>query len=117
MIKLDESLSLKLSKSALINVEQEFCEKFVTHEYRRIIDRDFEDIQKRFEKHQNRFNEELKDYTDKIYKLVNETMEAQLQKKLDQYDKVTANFKQFFDQDDLGALIDRKADIELFKRV
>jgi len=42
MIKLDESMSLKLNKSALINVEQDFCEKFVTHEYRRGLDEDMD---------------------------------------------------------------------------
>ena len=76
MIKLDGSMGLKLDKSALIQLEEDFCEKFVTHEYRRGLDIEMEGMVKRFEKHQNRFNEEVKDYTDKIGAIVTETMES-----------------------------------------
>lgn len=37
--------------------------------------------------------------------------------KLDSYEKVTAMFRQFFTQEDLGALIDRKADLEVVRRL
>jgi hypothetical protein len=44
MIQLDSNLSLKLSKSALLNVEEDFNTKFVSHEYGKIIEKDFEKL-------------------------------------------------------------------------
>ena len=44
-------------------------------------------------------------------------MNIQVQNRFEQYDRVTKNFKQFFDQSDLGALLDRKADLELIRRI
>ena len=40
-----------------------------------------------------------------------------MKKRFREYDKVYKNFKQFFDQGDLGALLDRKADVELLRRI
>ena len=40
-----------------------------------------------------------------------------LKEKLTQYDKVVTSFKKFFDQEEIGALIDRKADIELLSHL
>lgn len=37
--------------------------------------------------------------------------------KLKQYEQVTKSFSQFFGQDDLSSLLDRKADIELISRL
>jgi len=36
---------------------------------------------------------------------------------LKEYENVAKSFKQFFGQEELGALIDRKADLELFRRL
>ncbi len=47
----------------------------------------------------------------------NSNLEKVILERLKNYEKVTKNFEQFFDQGDLGTLIDRKADIELFRRV
>ena len=59
MISLDKSMSLKLSKSSLVNVEREFEKKFVTHEYSSMIDDNMDKINKRFDFHQNRFELEV----------------------------------------------------------
>ena len=45
--------------------------------------------------------------------MVDDKLETELQK----YDKVYKTFQQFFDADELGALIDRKADNELIYRL
>lgn len=37
--------------------------------------------------------------------------------KMAKYEKVTEAFSQFFNQEEIGAIIDRKADIELFRRL
>lgn len=37
--------------------------------------------------------------------------------KLQEYEQVAKSFSQFFSQDDIGALIDRKADLELVRRI
>lgn len=44
-------------------------------------------------------------------------VETKATSKLKMYEHVTKNFQQFFDQEDLGALIDRKADIEIVRRM
>ena len=38
-------------------------------------------------------------------------------KKLEQYDRVAAAFQKFFNQDELGEILDRKADIELIQHL
>ena len=40
-----------------------------------------------------------------------------MKNKLMQYEKVVNSFKKFFDQEEIGALIDRKADIELLSHL
>ena len=37
--------------------------------------------------------------------------------KLDSYERIANMFRQFFTQEDLGALIDRKADLEIVRRL
>jgi hypothetical protein len=37
--------------------------------------------------------------------------------KLEQYEKVRTSFEPFFDAEDLGSLLDRKADLELIRRI
>ena len=49
--------------------------------------------------------------------MIDNTVENILTTKLEKYDMVTKRFQQFFDQEDLGALIDRKADIEIVRRM
>ena len=40
-----------------------------------------------------------------------------IDEKFEKYQKVANNFEAFFDQEELGSIIDRKADIELIKRL
>ena len=44
-------------------------------------------------------------------------IDLQLENKLIKYNKVSQQFQQFFDKDELGQLIDRKADVELINRL
>ena len=44
-------------------------------------------------------------------------IDLQLENKLMKYNKVSQQFQQFFDKDELGQLIDRKADVELINRL
>lgn len=45
--------------------------------------------------------------------LVRDLVNTELEFKLQSYEQVVKAFKQFFDQEELAALLDRKADIEL----
>ena len=49
--------------------------------------------------------------------IIEKSCELELKNQLDKYEKVTKSFEQFFNQEDMGALIDRKADLELVKRL
>lgn len=40
-----------------------------------------------------------------------------VEQKLKEYEKVAKSFEQFFTQEELGALIDRKADMEIVRRL
>ena len=43
--------------------------------------------------------------------------DVEMANKMGKYEKVTEAFSQFFNQEEIGAIIDRKADIELFRRL
>ena len=40
-----------------------------------------------------------------------------VEQKLHRYEAVATSFEQFFNQEELGSLMDRKADLELVRRV
>lgn len=44
-------------------------------------------------------------------------IDYQLETKLKNYERVAKQFSQFFDEDELGQIIDRKADVELINRL
>ena len=46
-----------------------------------------------------------------------EYTDHKVEMKLLEYDKVAKSFRQFFDQDEIATLLDRKADIELIRRI
>ena len=49
--------------------------------------------------------------------LIDKICGEEIERKLGHYERVTKAFSQFFNQEDIGALIDRKADLELVRRV
>ena len=44
-------------------------------------------------------------------------MNELLEDKFKKYEKIAKSFEEFFNQEELGSIIDRKADLELIKRL
>ena len=49
--------------------------------------------------------------------MVQKDVELQLSIKMEQYDTVAKSFEAFFNSEELGQIIDRKADLELIRRL
>lgn len=77
----------------------------------------FEGMQKVLKEREDKINVEIQKYVSHIDAIVEKSLNDQLTNKLRLYENVSKNFSQFFSQDDLGSLIDRKADIELITRM
>ena len=59
----------------------------------------------------------LEDYLYKVEAKMQEAVKTQLTAYFEQYDKVAKSFQQFFSVEELGSLLDRKADLELIRRI
>jgi hypothetical protein len=49
--------------------------------------------------------------------LISTACEIELANRMHKYEKVAEGFAQFFNQEEIGAIIDRKADLELVRRI
>lgn len=49
--------------------------------------------------------------------MVSDSIKVIIDEHFARYEKITSSFQQFFNQDELSTLIDRKADLELVRRI
>jgi hypothetical protein len=59
----------------------------------------------------------MKDYKEQMAALIDELCTKITTNKLSQYDRVAKSFTRFFNQDELGQILDKKADLELIQRL
>ena len=60
---------------------------------------------------------DLQEFKDNIGVLTKDIMNDLISSRFRKYDNLCKTFEQFFDREELSSLIDRKADIELIKRL
>mgnify|MGYP000995655301 CR=1 FL=1 len=60
---------------------------------------------------------EIQEFKDNIGVLTKDIMHDLISSRFRKYDNLCKTFEQFFDREELSSLIDRKADIELIKRL
>ena len=92
-------------------------EKFTTKEEKEYVEGQFTILQKTFGEFRDDVNKDVEEYNNRLENIVESNIQIQVNNRFEQYDRVTNNFKQFFDQSDLGELLDRKADLELIRRI
>ena len=92
----------------------EFDMKFITkdnlNEYSNQIEANKKDV---VALNKRQFAASLLDFKDNFTDFCNETIDE----KLENYDKVAKDFQQFFNQREICELFDRKADLELIRRI
>ena len=81
------------------------------------INSKFDDIWKNVKEREALVGEEIERHKGHIDDVVNKSIVENITTKFKHYDNVAKSFQQFFNQDELGSLIDRKADLELITRI
>ena len=74
-------------------------------------------IKYRMENLQNELDGWFENLTHKQEKLIAKMVESELLNKLNSYEQVVHSFSKFFDTDELAAVLERKADMELVRRL
>lgn len=113
----DENLSIKANKSTVQESITALDEKFVFQSDLKVIDDRFSKVLKKIESQSDFLKREFDLMRKEQLQEVERTVDRAVDLKLVGYEKVAKMFKQFFTQEDLGAIIDRKADLEIVRRL
>ena len=113
----DRALSLKLNKSVLPVLMEELKGTYLGIDTILTINSKFDDIWKNVKEREALVGEEIERHKGHIDDVVNKSIVENITTKFKHYDNVAKSFQQFFNQDELGSLIDRKADLELITRI
>ena len=110
--KFDEDIAEKANKSALTLCREDLERRFIELErYNKLVSRD-NAIEKELRETHTKMEAWFEDLKIQNRSMVKNLVDGELEVKLRAYEQVVTAFKQFFDQEELAALLDRKADIE-----
>ena len=115
--KFDEDISIKANKSAVVLLKEEIDDNFIRNEYKDEVVAMIRKVEQLFEKADHIMNGKFEDFKGGFDAIIEKSCELELKNQMDKYERVTKSFEQFFNQEDMGALIDRKADLELVRRL
>ena len=82
-----------------------------------VINSQFQDIWKNVTQREALVDNEIDRHKSHVDDVVNKSIAENLETRFKHYESVSKQFSQFFDQAELGSLIDRKADLELISRI
>ena len=108
---------MKLNKSILPVLNAEMDSKYIAIDQLLVINSKFQDIWRNVRQREALVDEEIERHKSHIDDVVNKSIAENLETRFKHYESVSKQFSQFFDQAELGSLIDRKADLELISRI
>jgi len=111
--RFDKALCEKANKSALVTLHKEFSDQFVHLNRWSEMEKKLTDNDVRRQEELDKTRGEVHDFQGNIASEIDGICTEIIKKKLNQYERVVTAFSQFFNQDELNQLLDRKADLEL----
>ena len=115
--KFDYNLSLKCNKSAMFEMAKNFEKTYIPRTEWGYMENRLQDFKDDYQQYDDKMSIAIDRHKAHIDGIVGRSILKQLEERLSQYEDVRTQFEQFFNQDELGSLIDRKADLELVRRV
>ena len=115
--KFDYNLSLKCNKSAIFEMNKNFEKTYIPRTEWLNMENRMQDFKDDYDEYDSKMSAAIDMHKAHIDGIVNQSILEQLEERLQHYEDVRNQFEQFFNQDELGSIIDRKADLELVRRV
>lgn len=113
----DHTLSLKCNKSEILSIEYELGRNYMSIDDWPRINEMLAEAKRAAEKVEGKIDREVKRYEQQVQEVIAASIQNQMEAKYKEYQRVADGFSQFFGQDELGSILDRKADLELIRRI
>ena len=110
-------MSLKVNKSAFVHIQNEISADFISKLELEMVNGKFEAFSQRLEAAEGKALKDVEAYKKQMDEYVYVCMSSQIDGHFQKYKDVSQRFEAFFNQEELGSMIDRKADVELIKRL
>lgn len=108
---------MKSNRLDLTLLRNHLDDNFLNNESWDVIDKKFDEVKDLIGDQQKQVDSSIHQMKQGQDSLIAAQCDVEMANKMGKYEKVTEAFSQFFNQEEIGAIIDRKADIELFRRL